>query len=191
MSLFPSFLTSNTSFCIIGALVGFMMFMESFIIKTLQKDLNTITSLPSACRSINNFCDAFVLLCLAPMLFIVYHIFISKYFAILCWVGFAYHSYVRKLIRHGIFWHYGGSFDSSLGHFTYFFKGAWPTFSGSNCCPCLLGMLGSHHSYICHSFPTTWIFYSSWCCGTCWNRHFSLPIGIIQYLSFVTPHCPL
>jgi len=168
-----------------------MMFMESFIIKALQQDLNTITSLLNACRSISGFCDAFVLLHLVPMLFNVYRIFISKYLAILCWVGFVYHSYVRKLIRHGIFWHYGRSFGSSLGHFTYFFKGAQHAFSGSNCCPCLLGMLGSHDSCTCHSFPITWTFYSSWCCGTCWNRHFSLLIGIIWYPSFVTPRHPL
>jgi len=165
------------------------MFMKSFIIEALQKDLNTITSLLSACRSISGFCDAFVLLHLVPMLFNVYHIFIFKCLAIVCWVGFAYHSYVRKLIRHGIFWHYGGSFGSSLGHFTYFFKGDQHAFSGSNCCPCLLGMLGSHHSCTYHSFPIAWTFYSSWCCGTCWNQHFPLLIGIIWYPSFVTP-CP-
>ncbi len=83
-SLVQAFLHPTHGFFIIGALVGFMMFMESFIIKALQKDLNTITSLLNACRSISGFCDAFVLLHLVPMLFNVYRIFISKYLAILC-----------------------------------------------------------------------------------------------------------
>jgi hypothetical protein len=36
---------------------------------------------------------------------------------------FMYHGYAKKIIGHGIFQHQGGSFGSSLCHFTFLFKG--------------------------------------------------------------------
>jgi hypothetical protein len=40
-----------------------------------------------------------------------------------CECDYTHHSYVGKIIGYEIFWHYDGSFDSSLGHFTWSLKG--------------------------------------------------------------------
>jgi hypothetical protein len=58
-----------------------------------------------------------------PKLFIVYHIFLSKYFATLHQVWIMYHGYIKNIIGHGIFWHYDESFGFSSCHFTYFIRG--------------------------------------------------------------------
>jgi hypothetical protein len=54
-----------------------------------------------------------------PKFFIAYHIFVSKYFATLCPFSFPYHDYAKNFIGSMIIWHYGESFGTSSGHFTF------------------------------------------------------------------------
>lgn len=111
---------------------------------------------PYACRSTSSLNNVLTLLCLEPKLFIVYHIYIYIFFVALCGIWFMYHSYMIEFIGYGIFWCYDGSFGSSSSHFTYFFKGVWPSINGSTCCSYLLGMLGYDHFCTSHSFLTRW-----------------------------------
>lgn len=141
ISLFLGYFRINTCFHILGALVGFMPFAESFVEEALQKDLDIIVSFPILAYPHATF-----------RLFIAY-IFLSKYLATLCQVWFVYHGYIRKVIEaHGILiWHYGGSFGSSSSHFTCFFRGVWPSFSVLTCHSYFLGMLGFNaYAFVTH-----------------------------------------
>lgn len=100
---------------------------------------------PYVCRSTNNFSNVFILLCVVPKLFIVYHISIFKYSVALREIWFMYHNYVIKIIGCKIFQHYSGSFSSSSNCFTYFFKRIWPSINGLTCCSYLFEMLGNDH----------------------------------------------
>lgn len=71
-----------------------------------------------------------------------------------------------------------------------FFRGVWPSFNGSICCPHFLRILASNHSYIYHLFPIKWSPYSSQCNGTYSNKHFPLLVGITRYSNFITIGCP-
>jgi hypothetical protein len=46
ISLPLGFLPLDTNLCILSALLDFMPFMESFVAKVFQEDLNTIINLP-------------------------------------------------------------------------------------------------------------------------------------------------
>jgi hypothetical protein len=59
--------------------MDFMPFVRSFVAKAFKKDFNIIMNPPYAYKSIGSHCNAFVLLCVMPMLFITYRIFISMY----------------------------------------------------------------------------------------------------------------
>jgi hypothetical protein len=67
-----------------------------------------------------------------------------------------------------------------------FLKKVWLSFRDLTCYPYFFEMLGVNHLYTCYLFPTRWSPYYFQCNDTCWNRHFSLPIGFIKYLSFIT-----
>jgi hypothetical protein len=147
---------------------------------------------PYAYRSTSHVCDMFTSLCPVPKLLTTYHIYVSMYLTALHWIWFMYHGYIRKVTYCRIFWHYVGPFGSLLGHFTCFFTGVWPFFSGLICYHHLFGMLGFDHSYTCHPFPTRWSPYSSQCDGTmCQNWCFSFLANTVGYLSFITPNCSL
>jgi hypothetical protein len=73
--------------------------------------------------------------------------------------------------------------------FYLFIQRACPSFNGSTCYPYLLGMSSPKCYCICHLFPMKWSPYSSWCSGTYWNQHFSLPTSIIIYPNFITHVC--
>jgi hypothetical protein len=113
---------------------------------------------------------------------------ISKYFITLHCVWFVYHGYVGEIIVCGIFWHYGGSFGSLLGHFTYFFRGAWASLSGSTYYPFFwdVGLwLFLHLSLVSNEIIT--LFFSIW-----WHMLRltpSLLVGTTWYLSFTTLDC--
>ncbi len=56
-----------------------------------------------------------------------------------------YHGYAEKLL--------GLRFvDITMGHLTCFFRGAWPSFKDSTCCPYYLGMLGFNCPCTCQLF---------------------------------------
>lgn len=62
------------------------------------------------------FCDVLVMLCLMLKLFASYRVFVSRYFAALCWVQHSYHSYIREVTCCGIFWWFYRSPSLSLSH---------------------------------------------------------------------------
>jgi hypothetical protein len=71
------------------------------------------------------------------------------------------------VLRVKILWQHNGPFGSLSSHYSYFFKGARPSFSGLMCYPRFLRMLGFDRSCISFSFLARWSFYSSWCGGKC------------------------
>ncbi len=101
------------------------------------------------------------------------------------------YSYIGKVIWCGIFWWFYWSPGSLSSHSSYFFEQVHPPFYILDYCPHILGMLGSNHSCICHSFPTWWSPYSSGCSNTCWDWHFPIPDNIMRCHSPFSPGCPL
>ncbi len=84
ISLPLGFLTLDSYFHILGALVGSTSFVESFVVEVLREDLGTISNFLMLVNLQATFCDAFVVLCPMPRLFASYNVFISKYFIALC-----------------------------------------------------------------------------------------------------------
>ncbi len=76
------FLTFNSNFHILGALVGSISFVELFVVEVFHEDLEQYQS-TYACRSLSKFYDVFIVLCPMPWLFTSYNVFISRYFAAL------------------------------------------------------------------------------------------------------------
>jgi hypothetical protein len=66
-------------------------------------------------------------------------------------------------------------------HFSCFFKGVRPSFSGPTCYPHLFMMLGLDRSCISIMFLVGWSPYSYWCSGTCKDRYLSLLGRTIRY----------
>lgn len=124
-------------------------------------------------------------------IFVSYNVPIFRYFVTLCWVWYSYHSYVREVTWCEIFWWFYRSPSSSLGHSSCFSRQVWPPFYGSDCCPCILGVLGIDYSCTCHSFSVGWLFYSSKCSNTCWDWHFAILYGIMRCSNHVTLGCQI
>jgi hypothetical protein len=64
--------------------MGSIQFLESSCCRGALGRFQYHSLSPYTCRSIGNFYDAFVLLCLTPILFTMYRIFVSMYFVTLC-----------------------------------------------------------------------------------------------------------
>jgi hypothetical protein len=107
------FFTFNTSFHVLSALVGSTSLVKCF----LQRPFRRILTLELTFLSTCNFCNVFILLCLAPKQFTTYYIYISKYHLTLHQIRFIYYAYIGKVIGNMIFQHYDGSFDSSSNQF--------------------------------------------------------------------------
>ncbi len=121
-----------------------------------------------------------------PKLFIVYHISIFKYIVTICQVWFVHHGYIRNIIGCGIFWHYGESFGSSLGHLRVFLGGLGFPLMVQLTTLTFLGWWVLIILNICHLFPRGWSLYFSWCDGTYQDQHFSLIVSTISSLRFTT-----
>jgi hypothetical protein len=52
--------------------MGSRLFVESFMAKVFHEDVGMIFNPPSACKSLGNFCDYFIVLCL--VLWLLFHI---------------------------------------------------------------------------------------------------------------------
>ncbi len=131
------------------------------------------------------------MLCLVPWLLASHSVSISRYFATLHWIQYSYHNYIRKVTWCRNFWWFYWSPSSWLNHSSCFFGQVWPPFYSLDYCPHILGMLGTNHSCICHSFLARWSPYPSGCNSTCWNQHFLVPNGTTRYPSPITLGCLL
>jgi hypothetical protein len=54
------FFTLDLGFRILGALMRFRSFIESFMVEAFHEDLRTIFYYPYACKSLGNFCDVLI-----------------------------------------------------------------------------------------------------------------------------------
>jgi hypothetical protein len=88
-----------------------------------------------------------------------------------------------------MFWWFYRSSNSSLGHSYCFFGHVWLPFYGLDCCPRILGVLGSNYSHICHLFPIGWLVYFSKCSNICSNEYFFILDGTMKCLRHVTLGC--
>jgi hypothetical protein len=119
----------------------------------------------------------------------MYYTSVSRYLVTLCWIQFAYHSYVRKIIGLKIFRHHDGSFGSLSSQFACFLKGVWPFFNGLTNCLWFLRcrVLITLTLFICFQQDDHLIFFR--CSGTCQNWYFSFLVGIMGYPNFITLGC--
>jgi hypothetical protein len=80
---FSLFLTLDLSFRILGALMGFRSFVESFVVEALDDDLGMIYNLLMFANFQVDFA-MFIMLCLVHWLFASYNVSISNFFVTLC-----------------------------------------------------------------------------------------------------------
>jgi len=109
VSLFPAFFIHDSSFCILGMLMGSTSFVELLMVKVLHKDLETISSLPMLVDSHVAF--AMLSLCYAQCLSYLLHTTFPSLDILQHYIEFDARTIVmlKKLL--GV-----GSFGDSIGH---------------------------------------------------------------------------
>jgi len=112
LSFPPGFFIHDSSFCILGILVGSTSFVELFMVKAFHKDLGTISSLPMLVYPHVTF--AMLLLCYAQCLSYLLRTIFSSPDILQHYIEFDTRTIamLEKLL--GV-----GSFDDSIGHFVH------------------------------------------------------------------------
>jgi hypothetical protein len=133
--------------------MGYLPYVEPFVSKAFQEDLNTIVNLPIFINPLVAF--VMFLFCYAQRPNYLQHTIFPSPSISHCYIEFDVCTITMlENYKVKIFWHHSGPFDSLLGHFYYFSKGVKPPLNGLMCCPCFFKMLSFDNSYIFFLFST-------------------------------------